>query len=181
MSVPTESPGPVPGAKASGWNQRPEESGDPMPPAGHPADAIRDAMSRLGEIKEFASYYATARLDAIKASIRHVGIYAGLGIIAAVAAAAIIVVSVAMLLLGIAGAWNELFPTHPWVGYLITAVIFLALPVIAAFVGLSILKRTFKANTVQKYENRQHEQRRQYGRSVRDEAAAAQPAGGKTH
>jgi hypothetical protein len=181
MSVQTGSPRPPHGAKQTGWEQRPEESDHPMPPVGHPAEALHDAMSRLGEVKEFVSYYIAARLDALRASIRQAGIYAGLGIIAAIGAATVVVVSVVLLLLGIAGAWNELFPAHPWIGYLITAVIFLALPVIGALVGLSILKRTFKASTVQKYENRQHEQRQQYGRSVRDQAAAAESAGGKAH
>lgn len=142
-----------------------------MPPPDHPADALRDAMGRLAELREFVAYYVAAKVDAIKVTIRQIGIYAGLGLLAAVMGATVVVVSVVLLLRGIAGAFAEIFPTHPWIGDLITAVIFLSIPVIAILIGMRILTRTFKTSTVRKYESRQSQQRQEFGRSVRDEAA----------
>lgn len=141
-----------------------------MPPPDHPADAIRDAFGKLAELREFAAYYVAAKIDALKVTARRVGIFAGLGLMGAVAAATVVVVSVVLLLRGIAGAFAEIFPAHPWIGDLITAVIFLAIPVIGILIGMRILTRTFKTSTVDKYERRQSEQRQQFGRSVRDEA-----------
>lgn len=141
-----------------------------MPPPAHPADAIRDAVGKLAELREFAAYYVAARVDALKVAARKIGILAGLGLLGGVGAATVVVVSVVLLLRGIAGAFAEIFPAHPWIGDLITAVIFLAIPVIAILIGMRILTRTFKTMTVAKYELRQRQQREQFGRSVRDEA-----------
>lgn len=141
-----------------------------MPPPEHPADAIRDALGKLAELREFAAYYVAAKVDALKVTARQIGIFAGLGVLGGVGAATVVVVSVVLLLRGIAGAFAEIFPAHPWIGDLITAVIFLAIPVIAILIGMRILTRTFKTSTVHKYERRQSEQRQQFGRSVRDQA-----------
>jgi hypothetical protein len=141
-----------------------------MPPVDHPTDAIRDAMGKLAELREFAAYYVAARIDALKLSFRRIGIFVGLGLMGAVIGATVLVVSVVLLLQGIAGAFGAIFPNHPWIGELITAVIFLAIPVIAVLVGMRILTRTFKNYTVQKYELRQRQQRQQFGRDVRDQA-----------
>lgn len=141
-----------------------------MPPPAHPADAIRDAMGKLAELREFAAYYVAARVDALKVAARKIGILAGLGVLGGVGAATVVIVSVVLLLRGIAGAFAEIFPAHPWIGDLITAVIFLALPVIGILIGMRIVTRTFKTMTVAKYERRQRQQREQFGRSVRDEA-----------
>ena len=47
----------------------------------HPGDAFREAMGKLGELKEFASYYVSAKLDAFKVTGRNLGVYAALGIV----------------------------------------------------------------------------------------------------
>jgi hypothetical protein len=141
-----------------------------MPPVDHPADAIRDALGKLAELREFAAYYVAAKVDALKVTARQLGIYVGLGLLGTVATATVVVMSVVLLLRGIAGAFADLFPTHPWIGDLITALIFLSIPVIGILIGMRILTRTFKTSTVHKYERRQSEQRQQFGRNVRDEA-----------
>lgn len=179
MSAHTETSGPPPGAARTGWEERPVGGSHPMPPPAHPTDAIRDAFAKVAEVREFAAYYAAARLDALKLTARRIGILAAIGILGAMAGATVVVVSVVLLLEGIAGAFAALFPRFPWLGDLITAVIFLAIPVIGIVVGMKILTRTFKTSTVHKYEDRQRTQRQQFGRDVRDEATAAQRPAGK--
>jgi hypothetical protein len=136
-----------------------------------PADAIRDAFFRLGELRDFLLYYISAKVDAIKMTARRAAILAALGLIAAVSGATVIVVSVVLLLRGIANALGTLFPNYPWLGEIIVGVVFLAIPVISILIGMRVLTRTFKTLTVQKYESRQRQQREQYGHSVRDETA----------
>lgn len=155
----------------TGWESRPDAGTNPMPPVGHPADAIRDALDKLAELREFAAYYVAAKVDAVKVAARNVGILVALGLAGGIAVATVIVVAVVLLLRGISGAFADIFPAHPWIGDLITAVIFLALPVVGILIGMRMLTRTFKTSTVQKYERRQSQQREQFGRSVRDEAA----------
>lgn len=164
---------PPAGAPRSGWDERPDAARSPMPPVDHPAQAIREAVAKVSELGAFVSYYVSAQLDAAKLAARKIGVLIGLGVIGAVAAAAVIVVAIVLLLRGIAGAFASLFPSHPWIGDLITAVIFLAIPVVAILVGMRILTRTFKTSTVQKYELRQRQQREQFGRNVRDEATGS--------
>lgn len=161
------------------WQQQPEPGEKPVPPAAHPTDAFREAFSKVGELREFASYYAAARLDALKASVRNAGIYAGLVLVGFVAGASVVVVAVVLLLVGIAGALGEVFYDHPWLGDLITGVVFLAIPAIVILVGMGILTKSFRGATVRKYEQRQSQQRHRFGRDVRDEATAAGRTGRK--
>lgn len=179
MSAETQSP-PPPGSARTGWEARPDPGAHPMPPAGHPTEAIRDAVAKVAELREFASYYVAAKLDALKATARRIGILAALGLVGAVAGATVVVTAVVLLLRGIAGAFAAIFPRYPWLGDLITAVIFLAIPIVGILVGMRILTRTFKTSTVTKYEERKRQERQQFGRDVRDEATRARYAAGKT-
>lgn len=159
--------------------QRDEPHDDPQRPfASHPppADAFREAFSRVSELKEFASYYAAARVDAWKASLRNLGIYAGLGLVAMAGGAALVATAVVLLLLGIAGAFAQLFSGHPWLGDIITSVIFLGFLGGVVLIGLKILGKVFHSKMVGKYESRQSRQREQFGHSVRDEAKRAERA-----
>ena len=155
--------------------ERPDRTGAyTPPPPEHPSEAIGLAAAKLAEFKEFAAYYAAAKLDSIKVTARNVGIYAGIGIIGLVAAATLIIVAVVLLMTGIAGAIAAIFPAHlAWLGNIITGVLFLAIPVVGILVGMRILTKTFKTTTVHKYETRQQQQRQQFGRDVRDEATRA--------
>ena len=53
-------------------------------PVPRPTDAFHDAFARVGELREFASYYMAARLDAMKAGARKAIIWAMLGLVALV-------------------------------------------------------------------------------------------------
>ena len=169
MSPQTQSPPPPPGGGRTGWEARPDPGANPMPPVGHPTDAIRDAVAKLAELREFAAYYVAVKIDALKVTARQVGILAGLGLVGAVAGAAVVVTAIILLLRGIDGALTALIG-HQWAADLITAAIFLAIPVIGILVGMRILTRTFKTSTVHKYEERKRQERQQFGRDVRDEA-----------
>ena len=174
MSPTTQSPDTAgPSARRDGPQEDPERPFAPHPP---PADAIREAFSRMSELKEFASYYAAVRVDAWKTTLRNVGIYAGLGLVALAGGAALVATAVVLLLLGIAGAFAQLFSGHPWLGDIITSVIFLGFLGGSVLIGMMVLRKTFHNNTVQKYESRQSQQREQFGHSVRDEAKRAERA-----
>src|SRR5829696_1380155 len=66
---------------AAGASGRTEHSGNGHDRGAHhaaPADALKDAAARLGEVKEYAGYFLAAKMDGWKASFRNLGIYAGL-------------------------------------------------------------------------------------------------------
>lgn len=182
MSAQTESSGTAPsGAPPRGWDQGSGRGGDEAPPAGHPAAAIRDAVGKLRELREFAAYYLAARADAIKASVRNAGIYAALGIVGALAAGTLVVMAIALLLIGIARGLGALLGGREWLGDIITGAIFLALLAAAVVFGMKMLTRSFKSQTVRKYEQRQSQQQQQFGRDVRHEASAAGRSSGEAH
>jgi hypothetical protein len=163
MSPTTQSPDTGgPSAQRDGSHDDPERPFAPHPP---PADAIHEAFARLTELKEFVSYYVAARVDAWKTTLRNVGIYA--------VGAALFSTALVLLLVGIAGAFAQIFSGHPWLGDIITSVIFLGFLGGSVFIGMKILRKTFHNMTVEKYESRQSHQREQFGHSVRDEAERA--------
>src|SRR5437588_5087412 len=101
MDAQQQSPPP----EQTGWEQRPDPATHPMPPPDSPAQAWREGFARIAELRAYAGHYVAARIDGIKVSVRNAGIYAALGIVGLIALAALIATTVALLLVGIAGAF----------------------------------------------------------------------------
>ena len=148
-----------------------------------PAEHLKQAMSRIAELKEFASYYAGAKLDGIKVTLRNVGVYAALGIVGLIATSAIVTTAVVLLLVGLALAIGKLFdPDQPWVGAVVVGLLVLGGLAGGIIFGMKWLTNTSRRKLVQKYENRQREQRINFGEDVRGrhegpgERAAERPA-----
>ena len=181
MSAQTNVPPPEQASSAGGaWEHRPGSPADRLPPPEHPSDALREAMTKLSEVREFAAYYVAVRLDGLKATFRNIGIYAALGIMGLAAGAAVLATAAVLLLLGIAGAFAALLHGNQWLGAIITAVLVFGLLGAGAVIGLKVLTRSFKSSTVKKYEDRQRQQRQQFqGRDVRSEATTAQHVAGE--
>ena len=133
-----------------------------------PADAFREAGTRLSELKEFASYYVAAKLDGVKVTFRNLGIYAALGIVGLIAASAIITTAVVLLLTGLAFAIGAIFEKdRPWVGAIVVGAVVLGGLAGGIIFGMKKLTNTFRRQLVQKYENRQRDQRINFGEDVR--------------
>ena len=136
-----------------------------------PGEAWKAAFSSLGEAKEYASYFVGAKWDAIKVSLRNLGVYAVLGLLGLVAGMALLATTVVMLLNGLAGAIGAI-PKYdkPWLGQLIVSGAILLLVGGGVALGLKWLKSSSRKQTVDKYERRQREQRHLYGHDVRERA-----------
>ncbi len=175
MSAQTESAEPPSSGGSQGATERwPEGASRPPHPEIPPAEALRRAFAHVARLREYAAYYVAARLDALKATVRNIGIYAGLCVIGLIAVGAMVVMAVVLLLRGIAGAFAQLFSGHPWLGDIITAVIVLALLAGGVIFSMKMLARTFRSQVVKKYEDRLRQQRQQFGRDVSDEAQSVE-------
>src|SRR2546430_3681822 len=90
--------------KSRAISAQPSETGQPQGEKG-PAppphfEGFHRATQLIGEYKEYASYYMATKIDGIKASVRNIGIYAGLGIAGLMAFSALITTAVALFLVG---------------------------------------------------------------------------------
>lgn len=126
---------------------------------------LTSLIERIGEIKEYGSYYAATQVDAVKAKATWLVIYAVLGIVAAIIGTAALVTVGVLLIAGIAGGLGELFG-RLWLGQLVTAILVLAIIGVGAVVGMKVLRGSLKRKLMAKYEQRHQDQRRRYGTDV---------------
>ncbi len=135
-----------------------------------PTDAFRDAANQFAELKDYLSYYLAAKSDGIKTSIRNLGLYAALGIVSLIALSSIIVTACALLIFGVARGFTWLFNGHRALGYTTTGILVLAVIFGGAFLGMSILTKSSRKRTVEKYEQRKEQQRAKFGTDVQRKA-----------
>jgi hypothetical protein len=167
MDAKTQSPPPD---TTSGF-RAPHESSSRQPEA--PTDAMKDALRQAGELKSYAAYFVAAKVDAIKATVRNVGLYAALGVIGLMAGGAIIVTAAVLLCLGLSQLLASAFdPPKPWFGNLIVGAVLLALVLAGAWLAVSSITKSSRKRTVKKYEDRKRQQRADFGHDVHTRAAS---------
>lgn len=137
------------------------------PPPDSPSwkEVLDSLIERLGEIREYSSYYVSTKTDAVRNKLTWIAIYAALGVVAAVIGLAVLATLGVMLISGIAGGFGELFG-RAWLGQLVTAAGLLLVLGLGVMVGLKVLQRSVKRKLMARYEQRHQEQRRRYGSDV---------------
>ena len=89
-----------------------EKTSDGDHDAPSPAAAFSDAAERLRELRDYAAYYVSAKLDKLKLTARKAIIFAVLGIVGLFVAVTLVIMSVVLLCLGIAGGLGALLGTR---------------------------------------------------------------------
>jgi hypothetical protein len=136
-----------------------------------PADAIKQAATRLSEAREYVSHFLAAKLDSAKLSVRNVVLYAILGILGAGVGVGLLVTAAALLLTGLAGAIGAIFePDKPWVGALIVGFVVIAISIIGVIIMIKKLTGASRKATIAKYEGRKRAQRNRFGHDVQERA-----------
>jgi hypothetical protein len=172
MSPQTETRNDPSGASSGPDPRRPDQTDEPSRDHVPPSQAFHEAIGKLAELKEYAAYYAAVRVDMLKVTIRNLGIYAGLGVVGLIAVGAMVVTAIVLLVEGVAGAFTQLIPRFPWLGDIITAVLFLGVMAAGIVIVMKKLTGTFRSLTVKKYEDRQRRERQQFGQDVHDRTQA---------
>jgi hypothetical protein len=147
---------------------------------GNPAvDAMARISSAIGELKEYIGYYLGAKMDSTKASIRNVGLYAGLGVVGLLVGGAILATAGVLLVMGIAQGLGVLFGYRMWLGNLVTGLLILGLLGVGVWIMMSKVRNSWRNATWKKYEDRKREQRQKYGHDVHERAAEQSAATGQ--
>jgi len=124
-----------------------------------PRQAFGEAMSQLGELKQYAAQFVAAKIDLAKLSLRRAIILAALGIVALLAGAAMIFTLVFLLFSGLAGIIAAAFGGRTWAGDLIVSAGFLLALAGVAWLGLHRISRAQRDATAKRYERRHAHQR----------------------
>jgi hypothetical protein len=149
-------------------NGRPEE---PVTDAQAPAAHFKAAQRRLEELKEYASYYVSAKLDAMKLSVTRAVLIAAMGVVGLLAGTTLVVTAVVLACMGLAGALSALFGHRPWLGNLVTGVILLMAVGAVAFFGIRRMTGASRERTLKKYAARKQQQRAKFGEDVHHAAS----------
>jgi len=142
-----------------------------------PGEAMHAAMHHLGEIREYASHFISAKIDSTKASVRRIGLLIAVGILGLVGAAAFVGVAVVLALVGLANAIGAALGGRVWAGQLIVGFGLVIGVGVVAMLGLKMVSKSWRRQTEKKYEARIQQQRRRYGHDARQRAAAGGRSG----
>lgn len=159
---PTTAGGPKPG-----HTKPPEDKPNPA------VEAFHRIKCDLDELKEYGSYFLSAKIDGIKQSIRTVGLYAVLGVLGLIVGGAIVATAAGMIVVAIGQGLGALFG-HMWLGYLVTGVVILGIVGLGAWMMIKKLTGAWRSSTLKKYEQRKATQRIRFGgHNVTDRAVAS--------
>jgi len=136
-------------------------------------DALKLLLKQSHELREYLSYYVTAKTDGVKLSLRNTYHWIVLAVLGFVAISGLIITASWFLLSGTAEGLGVLCGGRLWVGKIIAG--FLVLAGLGLGMYYTVVKRkiTSQERTVQKYEERQAGEQAQFGRNVSDQVAAA--------
>jgi hypothetical protein len=136
-------------------------------------DAMKLLLKQFQELREYFSYYLTAKADGVRLSLRNISLRIVLALLAFITVAGLIVTANWLVLSGTAEGLGVLCGGRSWAGKLIAGSLWLAM--LGLCVCFTIVRRTIasRERTVQKYEQRQAQQQTNFGRDVSDQAAAA--------
>jgi hypothetical protein len=164
---------------------RPRVTPPPRPQDEAPADALKDAMRTLGELREYAGYFVAAKVDGIKLAIRRIGVMAAVGVIGLLAGGAIVATAAVLFCVGLAQAVATLFAhengiPRTWLGNLIVGLLLLLVIGGGAWFMMSRLTGSSRKATVKKYELRRQRERADFGHDVLQRAAERPDGSGQS-
>ncbi len=143
----------------------PQSTGsDPANPA--PTAAWADAIAQATKLKDFAAYYAAAKADALKVSVRNVVMVAALGVVAAIVALTALITATVLLCAGLAGALGALMGHTGWLGSLAFGVLVLVIAGLGLWLAMRLVVSKSRAATVEKYKAWTMRQRERFGTDV---------------
>jgi hypothetical protein len=134
-------------------------------------DVLKLLVKQLRELGEYVLYYAAAKIDIAKLSLRNTILWISFAALGFVVVAGLIITATCLLLNGIAGGMSVLFGGRLWVGNIVTGVLLLVGLGLTMYCTVAICRITSRERMVRKYEQRQARQQARFGRNVLDPTA----------
>jgi hypothetical protein len=136
------------------------------PAEGSEPDVLKLLLQQIHELGEYISYYAMAKADSVRLSLRNITLTIGLAGLGFVACAALIATASWLLLIGVAEGLGALCGERPWIGNLTTGVLVFAGLGVATYLAIARRGRLSRERTSKKYEKRQAQQFARFGRNT---------------
>lgn len=147
---------------------------DPFPDddAHNPAArAIHDVPIYIAELKAYARHFISAKIDGVKATVRQMAMYTALGVVGLLTAGGVLFAAIFLLLSGLAMGLGRLFGGRYWLGNLIVGAVVVGGVWLGVWMMVKKLTRAGRLKTEQKYDRKQLEERREFGRDVHERTA----------
>lgn len=152
----------------------PTDAEDSPDPAEEPEPDVLKLLARqIHELGEYICYYAMAKTDTVKLSLRNLVLWVVVAAMGFVACAALIATACWLLLIGIAEGLGALCGERSWIGNLTTGVLVLAGLGLGTYLAMARRVRLSRERTAKKYEKRQAQQFARFGHSAARPAATA--------
>lgn len=126
-------------------------------------EAIDAVFKHVAEVRDYALLYVETRKDQVKVAVRQAITYAVLGLLALMAGATVLVVSVVLVLGGVAGGIGQLVGGQLWAGQLITGGVVISLAALTVYFAIRSATTTSRRKLGQKYERRRKELQTRFG------------------
>jgi hypothetical protein len=137
------------------------------------AAAARSVSLFIAELKSYARYFLSAKVDGFVATGRKIAIYAALGVVGLLVAGGMLFAASFLLLHGLAFILGKLLWGQQWLGELVVALLVLGGTAFGVWFGIKKFTKASRLKTEQKYEGQRIQQRVEFGRDVHERAAQA--------
>lgn len=117
-------------------------------------DPIKEFRASLKSVTEALTDFGQARVEAIRVNTQNLLLKVVLGVVGGIAGLVFLIVSIVLLLEGLAGAVSRLFNTGPWVGYLIVGAVCVGVPMTVMLVKIKKIKKQMLESLREKYAGR---------------------------
>ena len=164
----------APKHRSNGNASTPEETDDPEQGRTSEVDALKLLLKQFHELREYFSYYVTAKTDGVKLSLRNISLWMVLASLGFIAVGGLIVTANWFVLSGAAEGLGLLYGGRSWAGKITAGLLSLAILGLCMCYTAAKRKIASRERTVQKYEKRQAEQQAEFGRNVLDQAVASE-------
>jgi hypothetical protein len=127
-------------------------------------------VARIGELREYASFYIAANVDRLRLSGRATLMWSILGIVIGLAAVSVVATASVLLVVGLATGVGQLLEGRTWLGQLIVGATILFAAIAGTWFVLNRGLRNYERTLVEKYELRKREERTEYGTDIHERA-----------